>query len=118
MALKDHNMKNLLLPKPNSPNTMNTQHTPGPWKADHSGFGDAKVIAHNGWKNKAGSPFNPTIIERIDWPTARLIAAAPDLLAALIKCKEAVENGNLPPSARMELVRDYATPAITKAKGH
>lgn len=37
------------------------------------------------------------------------------LLAALIKCKAAVENTNLPPSARMELVRDYATPAILAA---
>ena len=48
---------------------------------------------------------------------ARLIAAAPELLEALKKCKAVVENGNLPPSARMEFVRDYAAPAIAKAEG-
>ena len=40
-----------------------------------------------------------------------------ELLEALKKCKAVVENGNLPPSARMEFVRDYAAPAIAKAEG-
>lgn len=48
---------------------------------------------------------------------ASMAGYAPDLLEALKRCKAAVENTNLPPSARMELVRDFATPAIAKAKG-
>ena len=36
-----------------------------------------------------------------------------ELLAALQRCKAAAQRGDLPPSARLELVRDYATPAIT-----
>ena len=65
-------------------------HTPGPWIVEHSGTGDARVIARCGWVNKDGSPFDPTIVERIDFPTARLIAAAPELLAALIECESII----------------------------
>jgi len=38
------------------------------------------------------------------------------LLEALRDCKDSVENQALPPSARLELVRDYATPAILAAE--
>jgi len=31
---------------------------------------------------------------------------------ALLDCKRATERGSQPPSARLELVRDYSTPAI------
>jgi hypothetical protein len=37
------------------------------------------------------------------------------LLGALRLCKAAVEDSNLSPSARLELVRDYSTPAIIAA---
>jgi hypothetical protein len=40
-----------------------------------------------------------------------------ELLTALQACKAAVENGQLPPSVRLELVRDFATPAIVRTKG-
>jgi len=60
-----------------------TKFTPGPWFAVHSGFGDATVIAKCGWKNKDGSDYIPTIMVRESWPTARLIAAAPEMLEAL-----------------------------------
>lgn len=63
--------------------THTTKHTPGPWVAHHSGIGDATVVAECGWVNKDGTPFNPTIISRIDWPTAHLIAAAPAMYEAL-----------------------------------
>lgn len=63
--------------------TTQTKHTQGPWKAEHSGFGDAKVRAHCGWKNKDGSSFIPTIVDRTSWENANLIAAAPELLEAL-----------------------------------
>lgn len=61
--------------------------TPGPWIAEHSGTGDASVIAKPGWKNKDGTEYNPVLIKRIDWPTARLIAAAPNLLDACTVAK-------------------------------
>lgn len=38
------------------------------------------------------------------------------LRGALDQCKAAAENKSLPPSARLELVRDYATPALDLAK--
>lgn len=38
-------------------------------------------------------------------------------LEALKACKAAVENKELPPSARLELVRDFAAPAIQNADG-
>jgi len=66
--------------------TTKTQATPGPWKAEHSGYGDATVIAKCGWKNKDGSKFEPVIVQRTSWENARLIAAAPDLLQALRYC--------------------------------
>ena len=66
-------------------------HTPGPWVARHSGFGDAEVIADCGWKNHDGTPFKPAIVRRINWEDARLIAAAPDLLAYLKFLTEAAE---------------------------
>lgn len=34
------------------------------------------------------------------------------LRKALADCKAAVQNGDLPPSARLELVRDISTPAL------
>jgi hypothetical protein len=40
---------------------------------------------------------------------------ADDAIRALRHCKAAVENKELSPSARMELVRDYATPVLVKA---
>jgi len=52
---------------------------------------------------------------------AELIALAVNSHAALVealrKCKAAVEDSSKPPSARMELVRDYATPALGVATG-
>ena len=48
---------------------------------------------------------------------ADLAASAPLMLAALAACKAAAENAALPPSARLELVRDFATPAILAARG-
>jgi len=65
--------------------TNKAQHTPGPWIAQHSGTGDASVICKCGWKNKDGTKFEPVIIKRTSWENARLIAAAPELLYALVK---------------------------------
>jgi len=60
-----------------------SEYTPGPWVAVHSGTGDARVESRNEWRNKDGSPFHATIVQRTSWDDALLIAAAPDLLEAL-----------------------------------
>ena len=72
-------------------------HTPGPWEAIHSGTGDAIVRAPaTGWTNKDGSLFHPTIVPRIGWEDARLIAAAPDLLEACHAALSVLAMANVP----------------------
>jgi len=67
----------------------------------------------------AGVPI--AIVSYRNLPWAHNIALAINnhqaLVDALRKCKAAIEDQSLPPSARMELVRDYATPAIANAQG-
>ncbi len=90
------------------------QHTPGPWKAEHSGTGDASVIARPGWVNKDGSAFEPIIVKRTSWENARLIAAAPELLAALTDLVGGCgKEGDLYSSTAMNKARA----AIAKATG-
>lgn len=63
--------------------TIKTQHTPGPWKAtDIDGY-------EQGFKNRVYSAIG-SLVAHVDWydngwtpANARLIAAAPELLAAL-----------------------------------
>lgn len=79
---------------------MNTKHTPMPYVAKHSGTGDATIVANNGWKNKNGSPFNPTIVDRIDWDTADFIVTACNSHEALVGALEriaeiAMDDGRL-----------------------
>ncbi len=60
--------------------------------------------------------FSAAVLRANERGTA-LISAAPDMFEALEACKRAVEDKSLPASARLELVRDIATPVILKAKG-
>ena len=53
-----------------------TPATPLPWITEHSGTGDAMLISKCEWKNKDGSDFHPTLINRIDWGNAAYIAHA------------------------------------------
>ncbi len=105
-------------------------HTPGPWKAvydrttnDLSMFEIAEVshlriiLESGGWPTRQGSPEDD----------ARLIAAAPDLLAALLQCEIGVNTldrcythnaANF--AAALRDLRAYAVAAraaITKATG-
>jgi len=71
---------------------------------------------------RTATRFNGEMIAKCDTEEhAQLIAKAlnlvPELTEALKMCKLAVESTHLPPSARMEFVRDYAAPAIAKAEG-
>ena len=71
--------------------TANTQHTPGPWKVLHT---RARKLQWNVCTEN-GAPFQAVIVEglcnsnehlsdEVQEANARLIAAAPDLLASLI----------------------------------
>ena len=95
--------------------THTAKHTPGPWVAHHSGIGDATVVAECGWVNKDGTPFNPTIISRIDWPTAHLIAAAPAMYEALRRIKELMDSGDV--EGRDWVEYGQVTNALAQAEG-
>lgn len=99
-----------------------SKHTPGPWKAEPSGYGS--VISKDGksmvavWPEGLGGPTFP------HEANARLIAAAPDMLSAL---SAAVESGMVPVSSmkdggaskysRQVEVADQIRAAIAKATG-
>jgi hypothetical protein len=89
------------------------QHTPGPWRVGDAG---ATVFGPNN-----GEPA-PKIIANVgrgafpaerNKANAHLIAAAPDLLAALIRCADFIENGQQ--SDNFFLVREAWRNAIAKA---
>ena len=100
---------------------MSTQHTPGPGDLEEDTYGEeiwlggagAGMIVVNGWVN-GGCMDDPA-----QWATlqadARLIRAAPDLLAAL----EAIADGSVDPAIWPDLAVRYekfARAAIAKAK--
>jgi hypothetical protein len=62
---------------------MSTQHTPGPWKVREDYAGAMSVVSHDHFLARVGPPNTEQAVAN-----ARLIAAAPDLLAAL----QAAEN--------------------------
>lgn len=95
---------------------QHTPWTPGPWSTEKRLTTEITIRAAD--KTVIGGARCDSYLPAYEAEAnATLIASAPALLEALKKCKAAVENGNLPPSARMELVRDYATPIINQAEG-
>lgn len=115
-----------------------TQHTPGPWVADCEGgsFGvfaedDGREIArlHDKNGNFPQSSFADTqyLYDGQHEANARLIAAAPELLAALERLMPAnvcLTNSNVPDSAVVALECNFSmgelralTAVIAKAKG-
>lgn len=65
---------------------MNSQHTPGPWTVEN-----LTEQAGQSWFNVASD--GSAVAEAIsDSATARLIAAAPDMLAALQELEEFLDN--------------------------
>lgn len=84
---------------------MTTTHTPGPWKVEPLNANHVVVRAADG-----SVPANCPAHSPAD---AALIAAAPDLLAALKGLNHSWENGCQPP-VRMW---DAARAAIAKAEG-
>jgi len=91
---------------------MKLSHTPGPWDW-HGPYmtGGYKVSA----LDKDGHQTMQAFVDRADRATneanARLIAAAPDLLAALLRCVAVLEQTGPMPSA----IRTEARAAIAKA---
>ncbi len=103
---------------------MTTKHTQGPWCVKH---------------DKTGMPYIGVVIDPIDYPgtvaiidsgypeaDARLIAAAPDLLAALEQAKSMLETASryfpksIKNSDRFSLLNTLANsvnPSIAKARG-
>jgi len=86
---------------------MNTQHTPGPWAVKHHEDTDTYSIY------VAGRQWNSWTVAALghskeDEANARLIAAAPELLGALIQMLDAYE---------IPAVRKQARAAIAKATG-
>lgn len=79
-------MRGTFLPEPQ-------QHTPGPWRIDpgnpHLVLAGDTPIAGAG----ARQGFNPLVVWGEQQANARLIAAAPDLLASLNEIKAALSSG-------------------------
>jgi hypothetical protein len=94
------------------------KHTPGPWYAKY--IGDRKPIGSNEligvYQVNDGTRL---IAEPLSEANARLIAAAPDLLEALLLAYAALDN--LPGSIAHDLIGDHvfeaAEAAIAKAEG-
>ena len=99
---------------------MKAQHTPGPWKVDEVGrhFDEEYLRLHNRFKLVGKEMDNIAYIPEIHpeaEANARLIAAVPDLLAALEKIVSAVVAGAS--ITQGHLCFQAALNAIIKAKG-
>ena len=96
---------------------MSDKHTPGPWKITEDDYGHEHwfggagegQICVNGWVN-GGCKKYPSKWRKLQ-ANARLIAAAPELLAAL---KALTDNGRVPPTGA---AFSKARAAIAKAEG-
>ena len=106
------------------------EHTPGPWKIERLSIGSRggsntcwmigpmDACIYDDWRPRANG-----ISEAENEANARLIAAAPDLLAALENIRDTIEScyiagGWVPLDAEeMESIVEMATIAIAKAKG-
>ena len=92
---------------------MSAAYTPGPWRYEYEPGYCGEIIARNG----------QTICTFTDEPlpsNARLIAAAPDLLAALMDFSEAMRQANDTPhlidnTHALQLAVNSARAAITNA---
>lgn len=97
---------------------MSTKHTPGPWTM-HPRFDDGaevRALAPVAWCGVAsthGASGNQSIDAAEARANARLIAAAPDLLAAL----EDIARGDYSDPLCMRTPEQRAREAIAKAKG-
>ena len=108
-------------PQPINPmkNPTTTQHTPGPWIVDVAAFSCYRSISTSArppYEQICELPFlEPNIYDAERSANASLIAAAPELLSALVEMLEASERPH--PEKWYSNVRSVARAAIAKAKG-
>ena len=104
---------------------MTTQHTPGPWAINHAGSGrDGKFIYDEVYVYAPSSGVEDIAVASDiadplggdSMPNARLIAAAPELLEALISLLESFEAMERGEVYKKLTVKD-ARSAIKKATG-
>lgn len=86
---------------------MSTQHTPSPWTVSGK---QVKSIDHGKWHTVATAN-NPKFTDEANASNARLIAAAPELLAALEGLLNALPSATTHPAIKA------ARAVIAKAKG-
>ena len=92
------------------------KHTPGPWAANWSKYEDGNFIVQAGMPSNRvlaqfdGDGYGPDAQSIAD---AHLIAAAPDLLEALMMADAALSGANM----NMKAVEKAIRAAIAKAKG-
>ena len=100
--------------------TKQTQHTPGPWKAETFVVMGAEDHPKSGYTIKAGDDAIADLYHGCGWTkaevkaNARLIAAAPELLAALEAVLSQIDPKDTPVGLGNIL---NARAAIAKAKG-
>jgi hypothetical protein len=95
--------------------TMNSKHTIGPWAVEHP-FGEPGVYVTTAYPDRSG-PLICRLVDQAQTPegaaNARLIAAAPDLLAAL----EAVTSDHDGMVLLNDGIADKVRAAIARATG-
>ena len=110
-----------------------SKHTPGPWICD---VRNGCIAIYDGEQRNCLATDEPTVaywsgqrvtdadtdtwhyeVDPRDVANARLIAAAPELLAALEFIVATTADGSLDTLTRLKNIRGCATPAIAKAKG-
>ncbi len=97
-------------------------HTPGPWELDHGEDGDNFTIRADGEfvTRLTKSRYTDDRRDPEAYANAALIAAAPDLLAALRECITGDVNGTLNTgqrSRRLARIDAIACTAIARAEG-
>lgn len=73
--------------------TMLDQATPGPWVWEHWDGNDDNICRILHWRQAPAYAIGDRVADEVDKPAdARLIAAAPDLCAEVIRLREAIER--------------------------
>lgn len=75
-----------------------SQHTPGPWNVEvrptqYSDLKEYSVVAPHGWREDNGEYRECSVVELLDNAAdARLVATAPDMLAALKSARDSFDQ--------------------------
>lgn len=88
-------------------------HTPGPWRVNRKGGSQTTVLSDDDLV--VATAWSSTYRDAAE-ANARLIAAAPDMLAALEDALDAITDGVILPDRRDEAIRVIQA-AIDKAEG-